>query len=169
VNYKGYFWELNEKALNQTIKILKNPHHPKFVSRFFTLLSRCDEPKKVFSLISKKQFMEIWPKIRNYWRKIGEKQDFLAWWETIYDELLEEFKGKEKKAGEPLKVFQDIGKEIKRMRIEKGWSQEEVAKRAGMEQPDISLIERGKKNITLETLIRLCRILDIKKIEFKIK
>jgi DNA-binding Xre family transcriptional regulator len=37
-----------------------------------------------------------------------------------------------------------------------------------MKQPDISTIEKGGKNITLETLSRLCKVLEIKKIDIAI-
>jgi transcriptional regulator with XRE-family HTH domain len=62
--------------------------------------------------------------------------------------------------------FLKIGKLIKKRRIEKGWSQQELAYRVGINQPDISKIEEGKKNITLITLFRICKVLGIRKIEF---
>ncbi|MBU0549493.1 MAG: helix-turn-helix transcriptional regulator [Candidatus Omnitrophica bacterium] len=55
---------------------------------------------------------------------------------------------------------------VREARVEKGLSQSELAFRIGMKQPDISMIEKGKNNITLETLTRLCKVLEIKKIEF---
>jgi transcriptional regulator with XRE-family HTH domain len=54
---------------------------------------------------------------------------------------------------------------IKESRIKKGLSQKELALRLGMKQPDVCSIEKGKKNITLETLTLLCKALDIRKIE----
>lgn len=161
-----YFWDLNEKALRETKRILKNPDHPKFVVRMVTLLSRCDQPKELFSLISKKVFMEKWPKIRSYWVKVARESDFRDWWETIYEQILEESGGKSKKPkGKPSTLFIKIGRLIRDVRIRKGLSQKELAIKAGMRQPDISKIEEGKKNITTTTLARLCNILDIKKIE----
>ena len=62
-------------------------------------------------------------------------------------------------------LFLKIGELIEDKRIRKGWSQQDLAARAGMKQPDISKIEQGKKNITLETLGSLSKILGIKKIE----
>lgn len=164
MNLKKYYWGLNEKAVKETEKIIKNPQHPKFISRIFTLLSRCDRPDELFSVISKKQFIEVWPKVRRYWIRTSQAEDFRSWWETVYEQLLEEVRGKKKPRGEPMKFFKHTGEVIKRARIEKGWSQSDFARRAGMKQPDISAIERGKKNITLETLARLCKILDIKSI-----
>ena len=166
MNVLKYFWDLNEKALKETEKIFKNPAHSKFTGRMVTLLSRCDQPKELFSLISKKEFIEIWPKIRSYWVKVARESDFRDWWETIYEQILEESGGKSKKPkGKPSTLFIKIGRLIRDVRIRKGLSQKELAIKAGMRQPDISKIEEGKKNITTTTLARLCNILDIKKIE----
>ena len=156
---KKYFWGLNQRALKETEKIIRDPGHPKFSARAFTLLSRCDKPREVFSLIGKDRFIEAWPRVRKYWQKRPQAQDFRAWWETIYEQLLE---AGQKPAGKPAREFQNIGALIKSTRAEKGWSQLDFARRAGMKQPDISAIEKGRKNITLETLIKLSRIVGIK-------
>lgn len=158
-----YFWGLNEKALKEIPQILKNPFHSKYPHYTFILLSRLDDPKKLFSVIDKKQFIMTWPQIRRYWRKIGETPDFMAWWDTIYNSLLER-KGIEKGYGQRMLILQKIGKIIKKARIEKGLNQEQLSRLSGMKQPHISLLEKGGKNVTLETLIRICRALEIKNI-----
>ncbi len=161
-----YFWNLNENALKETKYILKHPKHPKFVSRMVTLLSRCDRPKELFSLISRKEFVEVWPKIKFYWVKLSRESNFRDWWETIYEQLLEEYSlGKKKPRGKSAGLFLKIGRSIREARIKKGLSQKELALNAGMKQPDVSMIEEGRKNITLGTLMRLCKILKIKRIE----
>ena len=164
MNLKKYYWGLNEKAVEETEKIIKNPHHPKFISRIFTLLSRCDRPNELFSVISKKQFIEVWPEVRRYWIRTSQAENFRSWWETVYEQLLEEVRGDKKPKGEPMKFSKHIGETIKKARIEEGWNQSDFARRVNMKQPDISAIEKGRKNITLETLARLCKILDIKNI-----
>ena len=63
--------------------------------------------------------------------------------------------------------FQKIGKTVRSARLERGLSQSELALRVGMKQPDISRIEEGRKNITLSTLSRLCKELDIKKLDLE--
>jgi len=159
-----YFWSLNKKALKKVKKILRNPEHPKFVSYAFTLLSQCDIPKEVFSVIKKEHFIEYWPEIRKYWNRTGEAVDFKAWWDTIYHTILEK-KGIQKKIEtRPLTTLIEIGKLIKKARIQKGWSQKDLAERSGLIQPHISLIEKGKENLTIETLTKIAKILEMNKI-----
>lgn len=160
---KKYFWNLKDKELKENIKIIKTSNHPKHVSRMTTLLSRCDKPKELFSIIRKQQFIESWPKISRYWKKTGQSQDFMSWWEAIYNQLSAP-DGTVK--GNPIKELKNIGQAIKKARIEMNLSQSDIAQRTGIKQPDISKIEKGRGNITLATLIRLCRILDIKSLTF---
>lgn len=155
-----YFWHLNSKELKATEKILNNPDDPKFVLRMAELLSRCDEPRIVFSLIGKKQFIESWPKIRKFWHKKENGSDFMTWWETVYEKLL----NKRKPTVEPLKELQKIGKIVRDRRIEKEMNQIDLAQRTGLKQSDLSAIERGRRNLTLETLVKICKVLEIKQI-----
>lgn len=161
MNIRKYFWDLNDKAVKETRDILRNPRHRKFMTRILALLTRCDQPKELFSLISREQFAEIWPKVRNYWKKTSQAPDFRAWWETVYEHLA---KSQGYVKGEPMEEFKKIGDTIKNARVEKGWTQNELARRTKVSQPDVSAIESGRKNITLETLVRVCRILGIAQI-----
>ena len=166
MNIAKYFWDFNEKALRETKKILKDANHPKFVSRMIILLSRCDKPKELFTLISKREFIEIWPKLNRHWLKVVNKSDFREWWQTIYEQLLQKYKEQQKEPkGKPSILFIKIGGKIKQARIQKGLSQKKFASMIGMKQPDISKIEKGQKNITLETLIYLAKALNIKKLD----
>jgi len=162
-----YFWSFNKKALKEVKKVLKNPEHPKFVSYAFTLLSQCDVPKEVFSVIKKEHFIEYWPEIRKYWNKTAEAVDFKIWWDTIYYTLLQKQKIQQKIEAIPMSTFVEIGKIIKKTRIQKGWTQKDLAERLGLKQPNISLIEKGKVNLTLETLTKIAKVLGIDKIELK--
>lgn len=161
-----YFWSLNKKALRQIDKALRDPQHPQFITSLVTFLSRCNEPKELFSLLSKKEFIANWPKIKSYWLKTERKSEFRDWWDTIYERLAARDKHKERAAkGEPSRLFRYVGRLIKLARIKKGLSQNDLALRVGMRQPDISKIEEGRENITLATLSILSRALGIKKIE----
>jgi DNA-binding Xre family transcriptional regulator len=163
--YSKYFWDLNEKALKETEDILRNSEHAKFQSRMIRLLSRCQSPKELFSVISKEAFIDTWPRLRRYWARIGKESDFRDWWQTIYEEILRS-QGKGKKiAGEPSSLFKKVGVKIKEARIGRDMSQRDLALAVGMKQPDISKIEEGRKNITLGTLARICKYLDIEEIK----
>jgi len=166
MNIKKYFWSLNPKALKEAELILRDSKHPKFIERAFTLLSRCDNPKEVFSIINKEQFIEAWPCLHRYWIKTKQAADFRAWWETVYDQLLEGRKIIKAPKGKPSEIFFKVGAIIRKERLKKGISQLDFARQARMKQPDISAIESGKKNITLETMVRLCKILGIKNLPF---
>ena len=49
----------------------------------------------------------------------------------------------------------EIGKEIKRLREERGWSQAQLAVYAGSSQPTVNQIESGKRNPSTRTLEKL--------------
>lgn len=165
--YSKYFWDLNEAALKETADILKNPEHGKFQSRAIRILSRCQAPKELFSIISKENFTKAWPKLRKYWVKIDKDSNFIDWWQTIYEQILRK-QGKARKIkGRPSSLFKGIGIKIKEARIGKDMSQNDLALAVGMKQPDISKIEEGKKNITLETLARICKCLNIGEVGLK--
>lgn len=163
-----YFWGLNEKALKETGAILCDPSHPQFRQRMMTLLSRCDNPKELFSIIAAEDFIRIWPVVRAYWVKSDRESEFRDWWQTIYEQLLQKVGVKVRQPNSPSYVmFSKIGKMIKDSRIQKGLSQKELAVIAGMKQPDISRIEEGAKNVTIKTMFFLCKVLDIKTIHLE--
>lgn len=51
---------------------------------------------------------------------------------------------------------------VKELRIQQGLSQDELASYCGIDRPQISKIEQGKVNVTLETIERLNQDLQIK-------
>lgn len=54
-----------------------------------------------------------------------------------------------------------LGEHIRKLRLQKGLSQEALAEVADIHRNFLGEIERGKKGITLETLFRLSRALDV--------
>ncbi|HDD05125.1 MAG TPA: XRE family transcriptional regulator [Candidatus Aenigmarchaeota archaeon] len=65
---------------------------------------------------------------------------------------------------EDIKVF--FAKQLKKLRIAKGLSQEQLALLAGLNRTYISKIEKAKRNITLETVQKLASALGIHYREF---
>lgn len=62
-------------------------------------------------------------------------------------------------AGETL--AREFGKPVRRLRQEKGYSQEEFSFRVGLHQTYVSSIERGERNVTIQTADRIARALGI--------
>ena len=67
----------------------------------------------------------------------------------------------------PSAVFQKLGRVVKEKRVERGLSQKQLAQRTQLSQPVVSQIEEGKKNITLFTLVRLCKVLGIPSLDIE--
>lgn len=55
-----------------------------------------------------------------------------------------------------------IGDNIRKYRLEKGWSQEELAFECELHRTYIGAVERGERNITVLNLIKIMEKLDIK-------
>src|SRR3990172_11900039 len=65
-----------------------------------------------------------------------------------------------KEAKEKFGLILDIGDEILILRIEKGWSQAELAERAGTKQANISRLESGLSNPSVNFLQKVAKALD---------
>jgi len=53
-----------------------------------------------------------------------------------------------------------FGKTIRRLRLARGWTQEELAHRAKLHPTYIGGIERGERNLGLDNIFKLARALD---------
>ncbi|MDC0764929.1 helix-turn-helix transcriptional regulator [Brevibacillus sp. AG] len=58
-------------------------------------------------------------------------------------------------------VLQHVGKMIREIRKAQGLSQEQLAERVGTKHTDIGKLERGERNVTLKTLVRVASSLGI--------
>ncbi len=166
-NIAKYFWSLNDKALAETEKALGDPAHPRFAGRAITLLSRCDEPGELFAILSKDIFIEQWESIRRAWKKTRASPDHLAWWDAVHQSIVSPDGTGPRDNGS--RHLRHVGAQIQAARREKGWTQAELARRAGLGQKEISRIENGKSNITLLTLIKMARMLGVKKVDLDVE
>lgn len=55
------------------------------------------------------------------------------------------------------KFLQALGQRIRDLRLERNWSQEELAKRSGLHRTYISSVEQGKRNLAALNLRGLAR------------
>lgn len=63
-----------------------------------------------------------------------------------------------------------VGRRIADFRISKGYSQESLAAKAGLHRAYIGKIERGEKNVGIETLEKVAIALDVPLVElFKVE
>ena len=62
-----------------------------------------------------------------------------------------------------------IGKQLKELRLARGWRQIEVADKVGLSRSAISNIEAGKRALTLSTLKKFCELYQIEISYFEIE
>lgn len=63
--------------------------------------------------------------------------------------------------GTASRVLINFGKRVRQERTFKGFSQEELAERAGLHRTYIGMIERAEKNITLMNIEKIARALGV--------
>ena len=59
-------------------------------------------------------------------------------------------------------INKDVGKQIRRLREKKNWTQEALAFEANLHRAYIGQIERGEKNLGLVNLQKIAKALDVK-------
>lgn len=64
------------------------------------------------------------------------------------------------------KIRKDTGDRLRALRLAAGLTQEKLAERAELHTTYIGQVERGEKNLTIESLSRLCGGLDITLAQF---
>jgi transcriptional regulator with XRE-family HTH domain len=52
-------------------------------------------------------------------------------------------------------IEQRFGQRVRHLRTERGWSQEELAHRAGLHRTYVSSLERGERNVSLKAIQQL--------------
>ena len=59
-------------------------------------------------------------------------------------------------------VDQALGRAVRKLRTERGWSQADLALRVGMDRNYLSLIELGRNSPSVRMLMRLCLAQDVR-------
>jgi transcriptional regulator with XRE-family HTH domain len=58
-------------------------------------------------------------------------------------------------------IRRQLARNLKRLRLEKGWSQEELADQAGLHRTYVSGVERGVRNPTITIVAALAKALGV--------
>jgi len=58
-------------------------------------------------------------------------------------------------------IRRQLGRNVKKLRLEKGWSQEDLAFESGLHRTYISGIERGARNPTIVVVERVAKTLGV--------
>jgi len=59
-------------------------------------------------------------------------------------------------------ILKRFGQRVKSLRLEKGWSQEELAQRADLHRTYIGSIERNERNVSLLNVERIAKAFGVK-------
>ena len=71
------------------------------------------------------------------------------------------FMGKHQVKARNAKKLKVFGKNLKKLRTEKGWSQEKLAARAGVSENTIVTLEAGRLNTTIATCFDIAKALGV--------
>jgi len=59
-------------------------------------------------------------------------------------------------------ILKTFAKKVRGLRVEKGWSQEELARRADLHRTYIGAIERHERNVSLQNIERIAKALGVR-------
>jgi transcriptional regulator with XRE-family HTH domain len=60
------------------------------------------------------------------------------------------------------RILRKVGFRIRTYRMEKGWTQEDLAHESGLHRAQVGAIERGERNLTLRTMKTLADTLGVR-------
>lgn len=151
----------------QAGRILKNPKDPRFPLIAEKLISRISPAKKAFEFIDKETFCRNWMKIKKRMRRDSWLQDKVLFWQTVYENILADFKAKGIKVREELRpvtnvIQKSISQQIKEHRLKENIAQKDMARKMGVVQQYVSKLETGRENYSVQTLQQIARALNKK-------
>ncbi len=158
---KDWLWD-KKISLSRARNILRDSAHPRFIALSSTLLSRKNNPNEIFrKYIKPEVFCRQWPGIKSRMRKDYWNSPRIEFWQAVYENLLEKYRAK----GRPVfarvlkkdinEYCAEVGKKVRILRNQKGYTQKTFAKKLKVSQQMISRIESGGENISVLTLRKI--------------
>lgn len=161
---ENLFWD-KKMSLEEIKNILKDESHKEFISFAALLLGRTTDIKGVFSnYLDKITFCRSWRKIKQKMRKDKWKSSNINFWDEVCNVVVEKNKIQISKKRDVLRKSEsgNLSDIIKKTRKEHGWTQKELAENVGLSQQTISLIESGKFNFSVKSLMNILSALKLK-------
>lgn len=158
-------------SLEEIKNILRDGSHKKFISFAALLLGRTMDIKGVFSTyLDKITFCKNWRRIKRKMRKDKWTSPNINFWDEVYNVFVEEREIKEAKETRIVQERKILKKPelgnlsdiIKKTRKEQGWTQKELAENVRLSQQTISLMESGKFNFSVRSLMKILSALKLK-------
>ncbi len=162
---QNIFWD-RKISEAKAAKILGDPGHPQFIGIAALLLSRTNDLRLVFSrYLQKKVFVRQWRRIKIEMRKNHWSDERIDLWGQVQKTLAAkpEFKKeiqRHKRIERP-NEFQIVGQILRDWRVKQSFTQQKLAKKAGISQQTVSHAENGKGDLSLGTLKRIIDVLDL--------
>ncbi len=168
----NWLWD-SRLSKKEVAGILKDEAHPRFNLYAEKLLSRLNRPREVFRLLNQETFCRKWPAIK---RRMGRDRWLthrVSFWQTLYevvkDRLKEQGVRLRPRAEESIPPQRRVvSEQIRRIRMEKGYRQKDLAARLGVIQQYISRLESGRENFSVDVLNRIAQALG-KELQVKLK
>ena len=159
---RNWYWDLN-MPFTKIKQILAREDDPRFPHIAGTLLSRTEDPKQVFKLITQSAFCRRFRAIENVITSDEWTKEKASFWKVTYMRLSAELKAKGEKFRKPevinLDAFdRELIERVRKCRKVAAMSQKELAEFMGYSQQFISGIETGREKITVDFLRRLAQI-----------
>lgn len=159
------FWDKNITEA-EIIEVLKDERNSRFFEFASLFLSRTNDIKMVFSrYLVKKTFCRNWNNIKRKMRKNKWNDSRIVFWDEVYKITKRAFRKDElrvRKGKTPISAeIKAIGDLIRESRERNELTQKELAKRIGISQQSICLIERGLVNVSFVVLQKIAENLDL--------
>ncbi len=166
---QNIFWD-KKLTQEEAKKILADSKHDRFSEIAALLLSRTSNLKLIFSeYLTKEIFCQQWKRIKPEMRKNKWGDQRIDYWgqvqKTLYKQIGQTIATRKKKELSKGSEFSELARVLRGERKKQEITQKVLAKKAGISQQTVSHIESGIGDVSLGSLKKISKVLNL---EFKI-